>query len=63
MDCRDCKYVVTPKGHQCYTLSRILTEKVVDKGLPFSPEIVVPILDSIVDSCKRYKYCRRGGVR
>lgn len=54
-DCRNCKYITTPKGKQCYTLSRILTEKVRDKGLPFYPGVVIPILDEIADNCKRYK--------
>ncbi len=55
-DCRDCKHVTTPKGKSCCTMMRILTEKVCEKRLPFYPGVVIPILDEIADSCKRYKH-------
>jgi len=46
--CNVCRYAVTPKGKQCYTLTRML------KALPswkLIPEYVIPILDN---GCQRF---------
>lgn len=53
--CENCAHLRTPKGKQCYTLSRILKEQVRDKGLPFFPNIVIPVLEKAGGTCKRYK--------
>lgn len=53
--CENCIHITTPKGKQCYTLSRILNEEIRDKGLPFYPHNVIPVLDSIGVKCKRFK--------
>ena len=54
-DCADCIHLRTLKGKQCYTITRTLKERVRDKGLPFYPNIVIPILDELGEHCKRYK--------
>jgi hypothetical protein len=53
-DCAKCSHVVTPKGKQCYTLTRRLNELVGDTENAFVPERVVPALDTIAEECKRY---------
>lgn len=53
-DCADCSHLRTPKGKQCYTLSKMVKEKIRDKGLPLDPIILIPLLDSLGEKCKRY---------
>jgi len=53
--CADCVRLSTPKGKQCFTLSRVLKEKVGDKGLPFVPEFVIPVLEELGETCARFK--------
>lgn len=53
--CDNCVHLRTPKGQQCYTLSRILKEQVRDKGLSFFPSVVIPVLERIGRTCRRYK--------
>lgn len=53
--CGNCKHVSTPKGKQCYTMSRRLKELISDKGRIFSPEHVIPALIEIEKSCSRYR--------
>ena len=54
-DCPDCIHLVTPNGKQCYTISRVLKEKIRDKGLPFCPRNVIPVLDELSEKCKRFR--------
>jgi hypothetical protein len=54
-DCAKCMHVSTPAGNQCYTMTRRLKELISDAGKPFTPEFVVPALDQIADTCKRYE--------
>jgi len=54
-DCADCVHISTPKGKQCYTISRMIKEKIRNKGLPLNPIIVIPLLDELGENCKRYK--------
>lgn len=54
-DCADCIHVSTPKGKQCYTISRMITEKIRNKGLPLNPTILIPLLDELGENCKRYR--------
>ncbi len=54
-DCIDCIHVSTPKGKQCHTISRVLKEKIRDKGLPFYPGNVIPVLDELGEKCKRFR--------
>jgi hypothetical protein len=53
--CESCSYISTPKGKQCYTITRTLKEQVRDKGLPFYPNIVIPVLEVLGKTCKRYR--------
>jgi hypothetical protein len=53
--CENCVHITTLRSKQCYTLSRILKEQVTDKGLPFFPNIVIPILEETGRTCKRFK--------
>lgn len=54
-ECGDCIHITTPKKQQCYTLRRELKERVIDKGLPFFPEYVIPEMDNIANTCQRYR--------
>jgi hypothetical protein len=54
-DCADCIHISTPKGKQCYTISRVLKEKTRDLGLPFYPGNVIPVLDELGEKCKRFR--------
>lgn len=54
-DCADCFHLSTPKGKQCYTISRMIKEKIKEKGLPFDPTVVIPLLDELGEHCKRYQ--------
>lgn len=54
-DCAKCVHVSTPKGKQCYTLTRRLKELVSDAGREFAPEFVIPAMDQIAAECKRYR--------
>lgn len=53
--CENCAHLATPKGTQCYTLARILKEQIRDKGLPFLPNVVIPVLERVGRTCKRYE--------
>ena len=53
--CSNCIHVSTPKGKQCYTMSRRLKEMISNKGRIFSPEHVIPALLEIEKRCPRYK--------
>ena len=52
-DCENCIHAVTPKGNQCYTLTRELKERLGNK--PCIPEYVMPILGDIARYCERYE--------
>lgn len=54
-DCGKCIHACTPKGAQCYTLTRRLKELITDTDKPFDPESVIPALDIIAKECKRYE--------
>ncbi len=54
-DCVDCIHVSTPKGKQCYTISRMIQEKIRNKGLPLDPIILIPLLNKLGEYCKRYQ--------
>jgi len=54
-DCGDCVHVTTPKGKQCYTMTRRLDELITSKNLAFVPEHVIPALDKIANECSRYE--------
>lgn len=54
-DCADCTHLSTPKGKQCYTISRMIKEKTRNKGLPLDPTILIPLLDELGEHCKRYQ--------
>ena len=55
-ECRNCVHVTTPKGAQCYTMTRQLKELVIDKNLAFVPWHVIPALNKIANECCRYKH-------
>lgn len=52
--CTDCTHVSTPKGRQCYTMTRRLKELITDKKMAFLPCNVLPALDQIAKECDRY---------
>jgi len=52
-ECSNCIHVSTPNEKQCYTMTRRLTEIIGDNE--FSPANVIPALDNIAKTCKRYK--------
>ena len=49
-ECKNCAKNTTPKGKQCYTLTRLI------KGTkPFIPQTVFPKMKEIAKNCKRFK--------
>lgn len=54
-DCADCIHLSTPTGKQCNTISRMIKEKIRNKGLPLDPTILIPLLYELGEHCKRYR--------
>ena len=52
-ECSNCVHVSTPKGHQCYTLT-----KAIKNIHPFIPSTVIPVMDELAKNCRRYKLKR-----
>ena len=52
-DCMKCIHKTTPKRKTCYTMTRRLDEELGDK--PFIPVHVIPIMNNIANTCKRYE--------
>jgi len=49
-ECCNCIHIQTPKGHQCYTLTKAIKDIT-----PFIPENVIPVMDELAENCKRFE--------